>query len=117
MEADERAGESPMTPPSPPQSAEEAYREAQARRRDWSCLMFRVYGRPLDKHVQAVRDAECAMEAALDACIRAVLRERGHVDRCDCYPTGQVVNSKGEPVRWQEGSIDPRCARPVWLPK
>ena|SRR3990167_4125650 len=95
-------------PPSPPQSAEEAYREAQARRRDWSCLMFRVYGRPLDKHVQAVRDAECAMEAALDACIRAVLRERGHVRRCNCYD--DVTNRLTNPC-------DSRCAWPAWLPE
>ena len=98
-------GNHTVTPPSPPQSAEEAYREAQARRRDWSCLMFRVYGRPLDKHVQAVRDAECAMDAALDACIRAVLRERGHVAscECDCPPTLPDI-------------IDPRCSPPSWLP-
>jgi len=70
--------------------------------------MFRVYGRPLDKHVQAVRDAECAMEAALDACIRAVLRERGHVRRCNCYD--DVTNRLTNPC-------DSRCAWPAWLPE
>ena len=100
-----------MTPPSPPQSAEEAYREAQARRRDWSCLMFRVYGRPLDKHVQAVRDAECAMEAALDACIRAVIAERGHRQNCWCISPRMPAHRGAD----YAGRLDPECASPAWL--
>jgi len=55
--------------------AEKALLDCQARRRDWSCKMFEVYGRPLDKHVQAVRDAECAMEAAIYSLARAAFED------------------------------------------
>ena len=86
--------------------AERAYWNAQGRRRDWSGLMFEAYGHPLTQHVQAVRDAECAMEAALDACIWAVLRERGHVMRCCCASVASLDDYN---------MSDPRCAPPAWL--
>ena len=84
-----------MTPPSPPQSAEELYDEA---REQLSLACADVD--PRSWH--ASREAEAACRAALDACLRAVYAERGHVAWCDC-----TVRAFRD---------DPRCAPPSWLP-
>ena len=43
---------------------------------------------------------------ALDACIWAVLRERGHVMRCCCASVASLDDYN---------MSDPRCAPPAWL--
>ena len=96
-----------MTPPSPTQSAEEAYREVHG------CCPVAGCENHEEEFCCIVPETGCPYEwpghAALDACIRAVLRERGHAAGCSCVgPTlGYTF----------EGFHDPRCDPPAWLTK
>ena len=94
----------PMTPPSPPQSAEGAYREAQAAIRRIEAIYRRGWT------VVGTRDAL----TALDACIRALLAERGHVAKCQCHPAGPCTPRC---ILNHPRYDDNRCARPAWLPE
>jgi len=92
-----------MTPPSPPQGAEGAYREAHA-----ACGGDRTENgsATCDWPNEHGCDHE-DLHAALDACIRAVLAERGHILGCYCTVGEEILKSYD----------DPRCARPAWLPE
>jgi hypothetical protein len=56
--------------------------------------------------------SECldGFHAALDALIRAVLAERGHVAGCGC------INTPSQGVWSGTRHDDPRCAPPAWPP-
>jgi len=95
-------------PPSPPQSAEGAYEAAEKALDDVCPGNHRS-----DSGIGYICGFSCPMcrlaienvRAALDACIREVLAERGHALECKCY---RSINGNQD---------DPRCVPPSWLPE
>ena len=119
-----------MTAPGKPQSAEEAYREAQEAcpcRRAMSGLNAGEFSaspcwrlrkkicrcgtqEPNKPHIVCIWEGH----AALDAALRALLAERGHVAKCQCHPAGPCTPRC---ILNHPRYDDNRCARPAWLPE
>ena len=100
-----------MSAPGRPQSAEGAYREAH---RSCPCHLPNVEmkaacGGVCSCSIGEEQGSVCGWSghAAIDAALRALLVERGHVEHCKCF-TSQYGGHHFNP--------DPRCARPAWLP-
>jgi hypothetical protein len=97
-----------MILPSPPQSAEKLHEEALDQ---LSIACSDVDPRSWRESIKA----EAACRAALDACLRAALAERGHVAGCLCHGPGGCVGLDLEDNTPCIGHEDERCAFPAWL--